>query len=54
MVQVSSTNSTDDDDKDKFCSQRDRLAVAEFSKSRVSDKVPEGSMLVFRDTQISS
>jgi len=31
----------------------DRCAVAKFSKSRVCDKVPEGSILIFGDTLIS-
>jgi len=37
------------------CWQRDRLAVAKFSKSRVRDKVPEGSTVIFGDgpTQLS-
>ena len=31
----------------EFCLQRHRHAVAKFSKSRVWDKVPEGSTLIF-------
>ena len=51
---MSSTSSTvDDDDEDECCWQRDRLAVAKFSKSGVWDKVPEGSTLILGDTHIS-
>ena len=54
-VQVSSTNSTVDDDDDEICWQRDRLAVAKFSKSGVWNKVLEGSgpNLIFEDAHIS-
>ena len=49
------TNSTVDDDDDEICWQRDRLAVAKFSKSGVWNKVLEGSRpnLIFEDAHIS-
>jgi len=33
--------------------QRDRLTVVKFSKTGVWDKFPEGSILIFGETQIS-
>ena len=38
------------DDDDEFCWQRDRLAVAKFSKTGVWDKVLEENTLIFAGT----